>query len=427
MKTIAMKKIATILLMSSSVLFAQESTLIARNGFLLNKEVEKPYNRSKAEAVSGVFNEWLDFNSGYEAYWTANSSLVANNLFPDSTVLVQYSTGFGSPWIHKIGQVFDMKSLPLSLQYSNPFSRTESYQIDSIQIGLLYNRVNLNPNQFDTVVVEVVLPSSTNLSQVLQFSASSTVSANLSGGTSPIVFPEFKWSHASNSTPGVVATYKIPIGDSFYSDTTQNGLHFLSLAANLPITASMDSVWQGVFGISYWFKPGYSWVANTDTLGGNINALRFLSWELNGQGTYPSYLGDLQTAHILPIDVKYNQAGSWNNRYIPSYAYMGGSPSYSYEDHLVYVKVSQTNSIGLNDGDILDLLISPNPANEYLKVQLPNAEDGTLRITDVCGRLVKNIELRGEQFINVGISELKEGIYYVSIAGSGFVQKFQKL
>jgi hypothetical protein len=106
---------------------------------------------------------------------------------------------------------------------------------------------------------------------------------------------------------------------------------------------------------------------------------------------------------------------------------MGGSPSYSYEDHLVYVKVSQTNSIGLNDGDILDLLISPNPANEYLKVQLPNAEDGTLRITDVCGRLVKNIELRGEQFINVGISELKEGIYYVSIAGSGFVQKFQKL
>jgi hypothetical protein len=421
-----MKKIASILLLTTFNLAAQQTLECDRSGFAVRRIVDRPSKVQKGEGVNGVFSEWLDYQTGYEAYWAATSALFANNLFPDSTVLVQYSSGLGAPWIHQVGQVFDLKALPLAVQYSSPFSQSESYVIDSVQIGLLYNRVNMNPNQFDTVIVQVVLPSASNLSGLLQFTATSTVSANLTGSLAPVIFPELEWSHSSNSTPGVTSTYKIPIGDDFFADSTSNGLHFLSLAANIPVPVSMDSALQGVFSVNYSFKPGYSWNLNSDTLGVSVNSLRFLSWELNGQGTYPGYLGDMQTAYILPIEVRYNQAGGWNGRFIPSYAFMGASPSYAYEDHLVFVKVSQVNSIGL--GEMQESIkIAPNPANDFINVEFTQ-EVNELSICDLNGKVLKVVQLnQSSHSALIDLSDLSSGVYFIESIGLGERHKFVKL
>jgi len=420
-----MKKILLLVALSTFGLFAQEAVPNIRPGFIVNKSVDK-IQRSKVEGGKGVFSEWLDFQTGYEAYWSANSSLFANNLFPDSTVLVQYTSGLGSPWIHKVGQVFDMKALPLQVQYSTPFSRTESFQIDSIQIGVLYNRVNLSPTQFDTLIVEVVLPSSVNLSSLLQFSAASAVAANLTGGQSPVRFSELKWTYNTNSTPGVTAIYKVPIGDAFFADSTSNGLHFASIAANLPVPVPADSNLHGVFSVNYSFKPGYSWNLNSDTLGVSINSLRFLSWELNGQNTYPNYLGDLQTAYILPIDVRYNQAGSWNGRFIPSYAYMGSTSSFAYENHLAFVKISQTNSIGIDDLDQTSVNFYPNPASQILNITVPKGSS-TVVLRSALGQVVKKDIIDGIEDLVLDISNLEPGIYFIEIDGVESRSKVIKL
>ena len=420
-----MKKVLLLSSFFSLGLFAQEVIPEIREGFTVKKSVGRKQH-SNPEGVQGVFSEWLDFQTGYEAYYTANSSLIANNLFPDSTVLVQYASGLGSPWIHKVGQVFDLKALPLQIQYASPFSPSEPFQIDSIQIGMIYNRVNMSPTQFDTLIVEVVLPSSINLSSLLQFSSASLVATNLTGGQSPVRFAELKWTYSTNSTPGLAAVFKVPIGDAFFADSSSNGLHFASIAANLPVPAVVDTNFQGVFSINYSFKPGYSWNLNTDTLGVNINSLRFLSWELNGQNTHPNYLGDLQTAYILPIDVRYNQAGSWNGRLIPSYAYMGSSASYSYENHLVFAKVSQTNSIGIKNFDNEAVQVYPNPFSDLLKINLPKGA-ATVILKNTLGQVVKYQDCDGDEIVDLNVSDLEPGLYFVQIDGLQSMLKVIKL
>lgn len=389
-----------------------------RPGFKMDRNIMPALNHTAAQNKSAAqFNEWIDYQVAYETFWGATSSLYANQLFPDSTGLVNYSTGPGAAWIHNVAQVFDLSSSVLNANYTSSFDANAGYTIDSIQAVVLYNRVNMSASQFDTLIVRVTTPSAANLDAFFQFGSTSGVSANLNPGGS-VVFPNMQWNYNSTSVPGTVATYKIPMGDAFFADSTSTGLHVASIAANLPVPVATINNAQGVFAINLEFKPGYTWTPNVDTLDYSINSLRFLSWELNGDDTYPFYsAGDFQVAYIVPIDVRYNYAGSWNDSFIPSYAYMGSSPSYSYEDHAIYAKISQTNNIGVEDAAGIQFNVFPNPTTGTVNVRFAEAGTYTMNLVNILGQVVltESVNVQAGEVITRNVSNLDKGIYMLNV------------
>lgn len=67
------------------------------------------------------------------------------------------------------------------------------------------------------------------------------------------------------------------------------------------------------------------------------------------------------------------------------------------------------STVGIIEEQISDLIVFPNPANSTLTIS--NGK-GNYKITDVFGRLVKEIKIDNEQ-VQINIQELKSGIYFL--------------
>lgn len=77
----------------------------------------------------------------------------------------------------------------------------------------------------------------------------------------------------------------------------------------------------------------------------------------------------------------------------------------------------ETNSI--NAIRNLNFRIYPNPAAQYVNVELENGKVGTAILTDISGRMMGQVELNNG-FGTINTAELSRGIYWISIYGQGF-------
>src|SRR5204863_8767587 len=126
-------------------------------------------------------------------------------------------------------------------------------------------------------------------------------------------------------------------------DSTIDGIHHAAVNT-IGVVPQITAGKYVVVGIQ--FKPGYTWTANVDTLA-SMNSVRFISNKQNPGNNPPTTFGfptitknDFNISYIVPQDVRYNVGGGWNGRFVPSYAYMGSVPTYSYEHHWLQYKVN---------------------------------------------------------------------------------------
>ena len=83
------------------------------------------------------------------------------------------------------------------------------------------------------------------------------------------------------------------------------------------------------------------------------------------------------------------------------------------------VTVTVSDCAGLNENKLSEFSIYPNPANDFLKIQLPNYESGEfvrVQIYNSIGHLVFERELSisdKEEFVN--ISEFENGVYFINL------------
>ena len=84
-----------------------------------------------------------------------NYSYFRNNIFPDSTVVVEYSNGYNNVWKHSLGQVFDPSSLYFdAIGAGHPtIDNQTAYQIDSI--GLWYRYFRHQDAAPDTLIIQI--------------------------------------------------------------------------------------------------------------------------------------------------------------------------------------------------------------------------------------------------------------------------------
>ena len=82
----------------------------------------------------------------------------------------------------------------------------------------------------------------------------------------------------------------------------------------------------------------------------------------------------------------------------------------------VYCRINDSLLSGINEKELSLNLLSENPINEYLKIQLNNQFTGQLLLTDVVGSTVTNwiIQQNYSQPIQLDFRAIKSGIYYLT-------------
>jgi hypothetical protein len=349
-----------------------------------HKDYSKTYTNNKA-----INKYWLSYVDHYaNIYGETPYGLIGNLLFPDSTILVDYGTsGFGSTWVHRVGQVFDLNAPVVQLD-GITVDQTKKFTIDTLSSMGIYRRVD--NSVVDTLRFRVVVPSVSQMNGVSYFGPTSGVTANLNPGDTVFMIA-MDWNFSTLSTPGVI----------------------------FPQTG----VFGNKFGVIMDFLPGYSWVPNMDTLQFNKNSWWFGSYELSGQSTYPIYSkSDYNHAAILPKDVRYNNAGGWNDQYIPSFAYMGTNADYRYESLALQVHISQDDAVSveeINNSTSFSVYPNPSQGNFNISLESEKAETLQLMVTDIIGKTVinKTINVSGKSLETISLNEFGKGIYLLNIGG----------
>jgi hypothetical protein len=373
---------------------------------------------------------WYNYGETMDLMWGGGiSTLYGNNLFPDSTILVDYSGTYSAPWIHNIIDVLDAHDNDFNdaLLYSDgePIVQNSStFNIDSISVYGIYDR-NMADSIIDTLKIEV----SVNNALPKYYFIGSAINSNLSADTVWIHGISYDYLTNNISLTGK-KTYKFPLTPEFYADSMDNGMHEIKIS-----TSDLTTVSAGKYvTASVQFIPGYTWTANVDTLD-KMNNFFFLTM-LESPGNWPMYTKrDFNISYIVPIDVRYNYADTWNGLCIPSFAYMGGADpdAYPYEHHMIYYLVNcQTNCSGVSVDELNKNSFGlgaayPNPASLGNEIIIPfsisNTEENiSLNILNPMGQILKSYSFSnyasGDYQTSVNTSGLSAGLYFYSLQTS---------
>lgn len=300
---------------------------------------------SNNNSKTGV-SRWYNYGETMQLYLGVTSPLYGNFLFPDSTILVNYTGGYGSAWVHKLADVLDVTSVIFNDPTVHPNALTldamSKYRLDSLHFHCKYDRNIADPNIVDTLMFEV----SVNDNLLQAYFAPGILSPNFT--TDTVFMKRLPYNYQSNALNlANKKIYKVPLNAQTYADSLTNGIHIIKLA-----TDSLPKVNAGKYVVvAVTFIPGYTWVPNTDILDNKNNVL-FVSYKERDNFFQVYTKKDYNVSYILPSDVRYNAAGSWNSNFIPSFAYLGTTPTYNYEHHLIYYKISTAFSVTYDKQDV---------------------------------------------------------------------------
>lgn len=429
-----MKKLITlcaVVLMSAAV-FGQVLQPTTQHddasGKISNAKFEKLLPLKNAGKASN--ERWYNYGETMDIFYGNTSVLYGNNLFPDTTILVDYGTsGYSGPWIHMLGDVLDVREGLFNDVTIHPgelvMGPQSTFNVDSIGILCFYERNMADPNIVDTLLIEVAVNS--NLSS--PYFVNGGINTNL--GSDTVFIQQIAYAQATNTLNiSTKKIYKFPLTEQFYQDSLDNGFHYVEIStSDLPVVNAGKFV---VTALSY--IPGYTWTPNVDTL---IQKNRFFFVSFKEQDEmFPIYQKkNFNISYIIPQDVRYNVAASWNGLFVPSYAYMGSSAGYNYEHHLIYYKVtcaSNCSEASIENPSSANNMLGdayPNPSSCSAMVTIPvkTISDGAvLSIKNILGQTVatyNNIPA-GQNDIMINVSNLPAGIYLYSLeTQSGTITK----
>lgn len=117
-------------------------------------------------------------------------------------------------------------------------------------------------------------------------------------------------------------------------------------------------------------------------------------------------------------------------RIIPDYS-SNSSATYRYYvtdlsgNYLDSVTLNLSYPLSVKENKSINLSIAPNPASDYVKVNLGNSVEGTVQVVDVLGNIVYSSKVEGVDKISV--AEFRNGVYFVTINSPGYKTVTKKL
>ncbi len=363
---------------------------------------------STNSATGGDISSW--FNYGEDIYQIAQDqggdvSYFRNFLFPDSTVLVEFTSGLGAPWKHSQGQVFDPVS-PLFSVLSPEVNQFTAYTLDSI--GFFYRYFRFQDSAPDTLIIQVY-------------------------ENDKIYFqPDPGWtSGASYAT--VDYDYQTRVGSNFsqqytYLLTNQDTISATQGFLKFPVAIPVNGGEKIAATITY--IPGNPF--NTgDTIDVYVapppviqrNAFIAYEYRDNDMNIEPSFYNNQLTAST---DVRYNtNTNGWNGNYIPGTAWNAGFY------HLDMSFLITFNPSGITESAAHRINLFPNPVEEIVTLDYSGTENEIISVSvlDVSGREVYSVnELYSTpnlKHININTKLLSNGIYFCRVSGKGFSENLK--
>jgi len=418
-----MKKLFTLIaiVFVASTIFGQVAV------YPTGKDVPQKVNKIAPlkKGIKTPSTRWYNYAEAMDAFYQNTSVPYGNNLFPDTTILVDYGTsGYSGPWIHALGDVLDVKSTFFNDLTLYPgelaMNKLSTFTVDSIGILCIYERGLTDPNIVDTLLIEV----SVNATLPSYFFVNSDINTNL--GSDTVFIHGISYAYQTN-TLGVAGkkTYKFPLTAQFCADTLANGFNYVEIA-----TSDLPTVNAGKYvATAISFIPGYTWVPNVDTLT-QKNRFFFVSYK-EQDGMFPIYTKkDYNISYLVPQDLRYNNAGTWNGLFIPSFAYMGSTADYSYEHHLFYYKttcLTNCGEVGIENTTINSKTALgdafPNPSNLNSTINIPvntTSEGAVLIVKNILGQALISYKLNvGSSNVAVNTLNLPAGIYLYTLEADG--------
>ncbi len=274
-------------------------------GQMTGPENTEQYDRSQIvePATQGWYSyaaQVIELGGSYSYY--------RNNLFPDSTVVVEFSNGFSPVWKHSMGQVFDPSSVYFdAVGTGHPSINDQTaYQVDSI--GLWYRYFRHQDMTPDTLVIQVYEHDDINFSPDPGWSSGASY-ANV----------QYDYTVRKGANAMVEIEYLLT-----KDDTATDNQGFL----NIPIGVHVDPGEK--IAVTYTYFPGNPFNVG-DTIDqyadippvNKINSL--IVYEVKDESPYvePEYYNNQIRA---TTDVRYNiSTNGWNGDYIPGTAYASTS------------------------------------------------------------------------------------------------------
>lgn len=337
-------------------------------------KINKPSPVKSGKMLAGSCkSRWYNYGETMNLWHQINvgdtSQLTGNNLFPDSTILVDYAGTFGPPWIHSLGDVLDVSSSvfnDINIYPNENLFMTDAigYTVDSIGFLFYYNRNMSDTTIVDTLLFEVDVVDTANW----WFFAGGSVNTNL--GVDTVSWIGMPYDYTTNTlSSNTKVIFKIPLTQQTYADSLANGFHYIEFP-----TAGLPTALPGQVAMtSVTFIPGYIWIANMDTLD-KKNSIFFLTYN-ESPGNFLTYTKwDFNVSYIADIYVRYNNAGGWNGYYLPSFAYnWQTTPTFYYEHHLIYYKVTEVVA-----APVADFSTSGNPMVSFTDMSVGGCVDSWL-------------------------------------------------
>lgn len=339
-----------------------------------------------------VYGGWYNFGQMiYDAI--GNSNYYRNALFPDSSVQVEFSNGFGYVWKHSMGQVFDPADDNWAIGGIVPIDATDPYTVDSIRIWYRYFRhQTTNP---DTLRV-----------QVFTESAMSTHSDPWSNGQS---YATTDYDYTTNLAVNPSQDYTILLGDSDTSMAFQNVI---------PLEIDMDVPAGEIIGVNVTYFPGNAHNFG-DTIDqyitvppvNQINAFYMYNFRDNDEQHSTDFYNH---GWLIPSSIRYNEnPQGWNGSYYPSIAYFNVIDHSDIDFHVV-------GTVGIDEKENEAFSVHPNPANNLLNIRFNDEQTAeTIKVTDLAGKDVTAATRFNGSALNV--ISLAEGQYLISLTVDGNV------
>jgi type IX secretion system substrate protein len=414
-----MKKFLLFLGMSSMVLGMQaQSTVVTAPATKVAPAKHMMFDKAKFAANKGAANAsravpesfWLNYGTSQDQMLGGGPGspgpavLNSNYLFPDSLCFGEFGAGnFSGVWIHHLADMLDVKSQVFNIIDGVTWTAATAYSVDSLSILYGYTRMDPNPLVIDTLVVTMF----TNATAANNPSSGFIGTTATNYLTDTVTFKNVKYTQPTNLV-NAAGTYKFKILLTA-SDTAATFYREKMFAVPVPFNVPAGKL----LSTDVQFIPGYSYA-----LGDHIdyvhNAFFFTSYEEQGAGTFPTFYDcnyqsvncDYNTSYILPQDVRYNNAATWNGLFIPAYAYTVG---YAFEHHLISYKVTNppTDIDELNANFSLEQN-QPNPFTNATTINYhmkKSADRVSLQIYDV----------RGVKVYETSTSNVRTGSYSVDV------------
>jgi hypothetical protein len=342
------------------------------------------------------------------------SVLNANNLWPDTTILVQYSNSVAGPWIHSLAESCDPKSDVFDKAGELDINQYMPYNVDSIGFYCLYYRVANQASVVDSINFQFQIGLANG-----QYELDATTYTWVSTYNVDTLFVK-KIKHdllANYSTLSTYVNYKFALTASMADDTLSNGINYWKFPINLAVPAGKS------VACAIQYIPKSTWTANVDTIS-SVNHMRFLSYEENGDNTDLSYTkGDYNCSYILTSKWMYD---TLSTNYSASYFYY---PSYSYEHHLVEFLLTSDETSIANTTKTNVLSVNQNRPNPFsgmttISYNLSSSQNVDVVVYSVAGAKVMSInqgvQSAGSHSVQIDASELQAGIYYYTVTADGY-------